>query len=117
MSWIHRRHTLKWGYEGHKVNWELNTYFTQTRSASFTNVNTGNAMSEFPPREIRHPQCALRPARKLAAACGSTNFSSRTNSKVHPRLTLTIGARWEPYTAWDQAYQRHTMVDIPTFSS
>ena len=115
MSWIHRRHTLRWGYEGHKVNWELNTYFTQTRSVSFSTVNTGNAMADF----------LLGRFDTLNVLFGQPGSSPRVwkhqfffqdEFKVHPRLTLTMGARWEPYLAWDQAYHRHTITDIPTFS-
>ena len=115
MSWVRHRHTLKWGYEAHKVNWELNTYFTQTRSVSFTTVNTGNAMADF----LLGRFDALN---VLFGQPGSSprvwkhQFFFQDEFKVKPRLSLTFGVRWEPYLAWDQAYHRHTMTDIPTFS-
>jgi hypothetical protein len=43
-------------------------------------------------------------------------FFFQDEFKVKPRLSLTFGVRWEPYLAWDQAYHRHTMIDIPSFS-
>jgi hypothetical protein len=115
MSWIRRRHTLKWGYEAHKVNWELNTFFSQTRSVSFSNLNTGNAMADF--LIGRFDQLNV-----LFGQPGSSprvwkhQFFFQDEFKVKPRLSLTFGVRWEPYNAWDQAYHRHTMIDIPSFS-
>jgi len=114
MSWIFHRHTLKWGYEVHKVDWELNTFFTQTRSVTFTTLNTGNALADF--LTGRFDTFNL-----LFGQPGSSprvwkhQFFFQDEFKVKPRLSLTLGVRWEPYLAWDQAYHRHTMVDIPNF--
>ena len=115
MSWIHHRHTLKWGYELHKIDWELNTKFTQTRSVSFTTVNSGNAMADF--LLGRFDQFSV-----LFGQPGSSprawkhQFFFQDEFKIKPRLSLTFGLRYEPYFAWDQAYHRHTYVDIPNFS-
>jgi len=115
MSWIHNRHTLKWGYELHKIDWELNTKFTQTRSVTFTTVNSGNAMADF--LLGRFDQFSV-----LFGQPGSSprawkhQFFVQDEFKVRPRLSLTFGLRYEPYFAWDQAYHRHTFVDIPNFS-
>jgi hypothetical protein len=115
MSWIHHRHTLKWGYEGHKVNWELNTFFTQSRSVSFSTLNTGNAMADFligrfDTLNVLFGQPGSSPR------VWKHQFFFQDEFKVKPRLSLTFGVRYEPYFAWDQAYHRHTMIDIPNFT-
>jgi hypothetical protein len=43
-------------------------------------------------------------------------FFVQDEFKIHPRLTLTIGTRWEPYLAWDQKFKRHTITDLPNFT-
>ena len=116
MSWIKGRHTLKWGYEGHKVNWTLNNRFTQSRSATFTGVGTGNAMADF--LIGRFDQVNV-----LFGQPGSDPvnwkhfFFLQDEFKIVPRFTLTFGARWEPYLAWDQKFGRHTYTDVPSFSA
>lgn len=115
MSWIRGRHTFKWGYEVHKVNWVLNTFYTQTRSASFTNTNTGNAMADFllgrfDTFNFLFGQPGSEPI------SWKHHFFVQDEFKVRPRLTFTYGVRWEPYFAWDQKFHRHTLTDIPNFT-
>jgi hypothetical protein len=114
-SWIRGRHTLKWGYELHKVDWVLNSFYTQGRSVSFTSVNSGNAMADF--LLGRFDQFNLtfgQPGSEPIA--WKHNFFVQDEFKVHPRLALTMGIRYEPYFAWDQKFQRHTHTDIPNFA-
>src|SRR5207245_9939727 len=47
MSWIRGRHTFKWGYEMHYVDWVLNDKLTQTRSATFTGARSGDPTADF----------------------------------------------------------------------
>ena len=116
MSWIKGKHTFKWGYEMHKVNFALNTKFTQTRSVTFTGVGSGNPMADF----------LLGRFDQLNVTFGQPGsdpvvwkhfFFFQDEFKVTPRLTLTMGVRWEPYFAWDQRYGRHTYTDVPSFSA
>ncbi len=114
MSWIRGRHTLKWGYEVHKVDWVLNSFYTQTRSVSFTSVNTGYAMSDF--LLGRFDQLSVlfgQPGSEPIAWKHQWFFQDEF--KVVPRLALTFGLRWEPYFAWDQKFKRHTLTDLPNF--
>ncbi len=116
MSWIHGRHTIKWGYEVYKIDFTLNSKFTQTRSVTFSGVRSGNAMADF----------LLGAFDQLNVGFGQPgsnpvdwkhNFYVQDEFKFNPRLTLTYGARWEPYLAWDQKYHRHTSTDIPVFTA
>lgn len=116
MSWIKGRHTLKWGYEMHRVIWTLNNQYTQTRSATFTGIGAGNPMADF--LLGRFDQVNV-----LFGQPGSDPVSSKhffflqDEFKIAPRFTLTLGARWEPYLAWDQKFHRHTSTDLPNFTA
>ncbi|MBI1789577.1 MAG: hypothetical protein HYR60_18750, partial [Acidobacteria bacterium] len=116
MSWIKGRHTWKWGYETHRVIWTLNNQYTQTRAATFTGIGTGNPMADF--LLGRFDQVSV-----LFGQPGSDPvawkqfFFVQDEFKLTPRLTLTLGTRWEPYFAWDQKYGRHTSTDVPAFTA
>jgi hypothetical protein len=114
MSWIRGRHTIKFGYDMHKVDWVLNSYYTQTRSTSFTNVNSGNAMADFLlGRFDTFNYLFGQPGSEPVA--WKHQFFVQDEFKIRPRLALTFGVRYEPYFAWDQKFQRHTVTDIPNF--
>jgi hypothetical protein len=114
MSWIKGRHTLKWGYEVHKIDWVLNSFYTQGRSSSFSAVHTGFSMSDFllgrfDTMSVQFGQPGSEPI------AWKHQFFVQDEFKVVPRLALTFGVRWEPYLAWDQKFGRHTFTDIPNF--
>src|SRR5207247_38655 len=116
MSWIHGRHTLKWGYEVYKVDFTLNSRFTQTRSVTFSGVRSGDPMADFllgafDQMSVLFGQPGSNPVE------WKHSFYFQDEFKIHPRLTLTYGARWEPYLAWDQKFHRHTSSDIPSFTA
>lgn len=116
MSWIRGRHTFKWGYEMHRIVWTLNNKFTQGRSATFSGAGTGNAMADF----------MLGRFDQLTVTFGQPGsdpvnwkhfFFFQDDFKLNTRFTLTVGARWEPYFAWDQKFGRHTVTDVPNFTA
>ena len=116
MSWIKGRHTLKWGYEMHKVNWTLNSKYTQSRSATFTGVGTGNSMADF--LVGRFEQVNVQFGQPGSDPVSWKHFFFLQDEfKIVPRFTLTVGARWEPYLAWDQKFGRHTSAEVPSFSA
>lgn len=114
MSWIKGRHTIKWGYETHKVVWTLNNQYTQSRSSTFTGVGTGNPMADF--LLGRFDQVNVTFGQPGSDPVNWKHFFYLQDEfKIVPRFTLTYGARWEPYFAWDQKYGRHTVTDVPNF--
>ncbi|MEX2261888.1 MAG: TonB-dependent receptor [Bryobacteraceae bacterium] len=109
-SWIKGRHTIKWGYEVHKVDWVLNSRLTQSRSAVFSGARTGDAAADF----------LLGAFDRLTVTFGQPGsepiawkhfFFVQDEFKVRPRFTLTYGIRYEPYFAWDQKFGRHVSLD------
>ena len=116
MTWIRGRHTFKWGYEGHKVNWILNSKYTQSRSVTFSGVRTGDAVADFMVGAFDQLNVTFgQPGSEPIA--WKHFFHFQDEFKVTRRLTLTMGVRWEPYFAWDQKFGRHTYTDVGNFSS
>ncbi|MGH9673509.1 MAG: hypothetical protein ACRD44_10040, partial [Bryobacteraceae bacterium] len=114
-SWIRGRHTLKWGYDMHKVDWVLNSFYTQSRSTSFTTVNSGNSMADFLLGRFDTFNFLFgQPGSEPIA--WKHQFFVQDEFKVRPRLALTFGIRYEPYFAWDQKFHRHTVTDVPNFT-
>jgi hypothetical protein len=111
MSWIRGRHTFKWGYEMHYVDWVLNDKLTQTRSATFTGARSGDPNADF----------LLGAFDSVSVTFGQPGsypvgwkhfFYGQDEFKVHPRFNLTLGVRWEPFFAWDQKFHQFTVTDI-----
>jgi hypothetical protein len=116
MSWIKGKHTLKFGYELHKVNWTLNNQYTQTRSATFTGIGSGNPMADFLLGRFDQVNVLFgQPGSDPVA--WKHFFFIQDEFKIVPRFSLTIGVRWEPYFAWDQKFGRHTVTDLPSFTT
>jgi hypothetical protein len=98
-------HTLKWGYEFIRPVFEFN--LALTRSASFTGTRTGHALADF----------MIGAFDNATIEFGIADHSPRTvkhqmfiedSYKVHPRLTLDYGLRYEPFIPFDQKGGRHT---------
>jgi hypothetical protein len=98
-------HTLKWGYEFIRPVFEFN--LALTRSASFTGTRTGNAIADF----------MIGAFDNSTIEFGIADHSPRTvkhqafvedSYKVHPRLTVNYGLRYEPFIPFDQKGGRHT---------
>ena len=98
-------HTLKWGYEIIRSAFEFN--LALLRTASFTGTRTGNATADF----------MLGAFDQATVEYGIADHSPSTYKhqafiedswKMHPRLTVNYGLRYEPFIPWDQKGGRHT---------
>jgi hypothetical protein len=98
-------HTLKWGYEFIRPVFEFN--LALLRTAGFTGTRTGNATADF----------MIGAFDTSTIEFGIADHSPRTvkhqaffedSYKVHPRLTLNYGLRYEPFIPFDQKGGRHT---------
>ena len=91
----------------YKMDFTLNSTFTNTRSVTFSGAVTSDPMADF----------LLGAFDQVSVIFGQPGSNFQDEFKIRPRLTLTYGARWEPYLAWDQKFHRHTWSDIPTFTA
>src|SRR5687767_5619817 len=98
-------HTLKWGYEFIRPVFEFN--LALTRSASFTGTRTGNATADFMIGAFDNSTIEFGIADHSPSTVKHQAFIE-DSYKVHPRLTLNYGLRYEPFIPFDQKGGRHT---------
>ena len=98
-------HTLKWGYEFIRPVFEFN--LALTRSASFTGTRTGNAIADFMIGAFDNSTIEFGIADHSPSTMKHQAFIE-DSYKMHPRLTLNYGLRYEPFIPFDQKGGRHT---------
>jgi hypothetical protein len=98
-------HTLKWGYEFIRPVFEFN--LALTRSASFTGTRTGNATADFMIGAFDTSTIEFGIADHSPSTVKHQAFIE-DSYKIHPRLTLNYGLRYEPFIPFDQKGGRHT---------
>jgi hypothetical protein len=110
MSWVHGRHTMKWGYEGYRESFRLDSNF-QTRSSTFSGAYSGNALVDFELGvfDTINLNYGYAEANYIQY---KANFFLQDEFKISPRLTLTLGTRYEPYLAPRQKYNDYTVNDL-----
>ena len=110
MTWIHGRHTLKWGYEASRMSFKLNSNFN-TNSATFSGAYSGNALVDFELGvfDTINVNYGIAEANYIEY---KHDFFFQDEFKVSPRLALTLGTRWEPYFAPKQKYGDYTVDDL-----
>ena len=98
-------HTLKWGYEFIRPVFEFN--LALLRQASFTGTRTGNAIADFMIGAFDQATVEFGIADHSPSTVKHQAFFE-DSYKVHPRLTLNYGVRYEPFIPFDQKGGRHT---------
>jgi hypothetical protein len=98
-------HTLKWGYEFIKAKFEFN--LALTRSANFQGTRTGNAMADFMLGAFENSTIEFGIADHSPSTVKHQAFVE-DSWRIHPRLTVNYGLRYEPFIPWDQKGGRHT---------
>ena len=99
VTWIHGRHTMKFGYQG---LWSFFWYqLALTRSLTFSGVETGNAFADFVLGRFDTGTFNYGAADNSPIGWKHALFAEDTY-KVSPRFTLEYGIRWEPFTPFTQ---------------
>jgi hypothetical protein len=106
MTWVRGRHTLKWGYEGFRMSFRLDSNFN-TNSVTFSGAYSGNALADlmlgrFDTMSVRYGSAEANYVQYRH------NFFVQDEFKLTPRFTLTLGIRYEPYFAPKQKYGFYT---------
>jgi hypothetical protein len=98
-------HTMKWGYEFIRPVFEFN--LALLRTASFTGTRTGNATADFMIGAFDASTIEFGIADHSPSTIKHQMFVE-DSYKIHPRLTLNYGLRYEPFIPFDQKGGRHT---------
>jgi hypothetical protein len=106
MTHIRGQHTLKWGYEGMYVDFDL-VRGNGPRSATFTGTRSGSAMADFMLGAFDNVQFGFGAADSFPLLWKHQAFF-QDEFKVTPRVTLSMGLRYEPWFPWKQQYGHYT---------
>ncbi len=106
MTLIRGSHTLKWGYEGMYVNFDL-VRGNGARSATFTGTRSGSAMADFMLGAFDNVSFGFGAADSFPLLWKHQAFF-QDELKITPRLTLNAGVRYEPWLPWKQEFGRYT---------
>ena len=98
-------HTLKWGYEFIRPVFEFN--LALNRNATFTGTRTGNAAADFMIGAFDTSTIEFGIADHSPSTIKQQAFIE-DSYKIHPRLTVNYGLRYEPFIPFDQKGGRHT---------
>jgi hypothetical protein len=98
-------HTLKWGYEFIRPVFEFN--LALNRNANFQGTRTGNAIADFMVGAFENSTIEFGIADHSPSTVKHQAFIE-DSYKVHPRLTVNYGVRYEPFIPFDQKGGRHT---------
>ncbi|MBI4875924.1 MAG: TonB-dependent receptor [Acidobacteria bacterium] len=105
LNWIQGRHNFKLG--GEWMHLTFLQIFLGNTSMQFNGSRTGHEVADF----------LIGAYRQVSGGFGVRTNDDMQNApslffqdefKVHPRLTLTYGLRWEPTFAWVDKYDRLT---------
>ena len=105
MTFTTGNHTMKWGYEFIRPVFEFN--LALLRQASFTGTRTGNAIADFMIGAFDQSTIEFGIADHSPSTVKHQAFIE-DSWKMHPRLTLNYGLRYEPFIPFDQKGGRHT---------
>jgi hypothetical protein len=106
MTLIRGSHTLKWGYEGMYVHFDL-VRGNGARSATFTGTRSGSAMADFMLGAFDNVSFGFGAADSFPLLWKHQVFF-QDELKITPRLTLNVGVRYEPELPWKQEFGRYT---------
>src|SRR5688572_8362859 len=98
-------HTLKWGYEFIRPVFEFN--LALNRVANFQGTRTGNAIADFMVGAFELSTIEFGIADHSPSTMKHQAFIE-DSYKMHPRLTVNYGLRYEPFIPFDQKGGRHT---------
>lgn len=94
------KHTMKFGWEIRPDVYDDANTLDSRGGFTFTGTATGNAYADFLTGFTRTKLFGAGPGRVLNRDWAS-GFYATDEWRIHPRVTITMGARWEPF--WQSA--------------
>lgn len=97
LSWIKGRHSLKFGFEMLKLNFQQ--IFIEAPSMTFDGIRSGDPVADFMLGAYDSTGVAFG-VRNTNAYTTFNSFYGQDEFKITPRLTFTFGLRYEPFLPW-----------------
>jgi hypothetical protein len=112
-SWMKGKHSIQFGGEAQYYKASIDSEYRVPGTFSFNGSATGNALADF----------MLGDMRSFDQGTGeykfNTNFYSsaffQDDYKIHPRLSLNIGFRYEPTPPWHEVVGRIQIFDMNAY--
>ncbi len=99
VTWTRQRHSIRGGYELLKLRYLNRSYFQTMGSFTFNGQITGNAAADFVLGRATSMTVAS-PVLEQAGLQTNHYFFLQDDWRVHPRLTLNLGLRYELPLNW-----------------
>ncbi|MEO8659159.1 MAG: TonB-dependent receptor [Bryobacteraceae bacterium] len=103
LSWIRGKHSLKFGYE--LLHLQFRQVFIGSPSFSFTGSRSGDPTADFMLGAYDNVNLNFG-IRDTDASTAAHSFFFQDEWRVSPRLTLTLGVRYEPFFPWVEKNDR-----------
>jgi hypothetical protein len=103
LSWIRGKHSLKFGYE--LLNLQFRQVFIGSPSFSFTGARSGDPTADFMLGAYDNVNLNFG-IRDTDVSSPAHSFFFQDEWRVSPRLTLTLGVRYEPFFPWVEKNDR-----------
>lgn len=108
LSWIRGRHNFKFGYELLKLNFRQ--VFIGSPNFNFTGARSGDPTADFLLGAYDNLQLNFG-VRDTDASTYAHAIFAQDEWRIHPRVTLTLGVRYEPFIPWvDRQDRLNTVV-------
>lgn len=109
LNWIKGRHSLKFGFETLKLNFQQ--IFIETPSITFDGIRSGDPVADFMLGAFDSTSVAFG-VRNTNAYTTYNSFYAQDEFKVTPRFTFTYGLRYDPFLPWKE---RHNAINTVEF--
>jgi hypothetical protein len=103
MDWIKGRHHFKFGYE--LLHLQFEQIFIGSPDASFNGTRSGDPFADFMLGAFSSVNLDFG-VRDTNSATYAMSTYFQDEFKVNPRLTLTLGVRYEPFLPWTELLNR-----------
>ena len=112
-NWMKGKHSIQFGAEGQWYRATIDSEYRVPGTFSFNGSATGNAMADFMLGDMRSFDQGTGEYKDNRNFYSSAFFQD--DYKIHPRLSLNIGFRYEPTPPWHEEVGRIQIFDLDAY--
>jgi hypothetical protein len=112
-NWMKGKHSIQFGAEGQWYKATIDSEYRVPGTFTFNGTATGNAMADFMLGDMRSFDQGTGEYKDNRNFYSSAFFQD--DYKIHPRLSLNIGFRYEPTPPWHEQVGRIQIFDLEAY--